>query len=48
MEMLLHRNGDLQDSAVALIIDVCNMSEVSMEGSHKTKTECTYDKFYSS
>jgi hypothetical protein len=34
MGMLLRSNGDLQASAVALVIDVCNMWEVSMEGSH--------------
>jgi hypothetical protein len=34
MEMLLHSNGDLQDSTVALVIDVRNMWEVFMEGSH--------------
>jgi hypothetical protein len=33
MEML-HSNGDLQISTVALIIDVRNMWEVSMEGFH--------------
>jgi hypothetical protein len=33
-EMLLHSNGDLQDSTVELVIDVRNMWEVSMKGSH--------------
>jgi hypothetical protein len=34
MEMLLHNNGNLQDSTVAFVIDARNMWEVSMEGSH--------------
>jgi hypothetical protein len=37
MELLLHSNGHLQISTVALVhwsIDVRNMWEVSMEGSH--------------
>jgi hypothetical protein len=34
MEMLLHSNGDLQDSSVALVTDIRNVWEVSMEGSH--------------
>jgi hypothetical protein len=34
MGILLHSNGHLQDSTVALIIDVHNMWEVSMEGPH--------------
>jgi hypothetical protein len=34
MEMLLHNKGDLQDSTVALVINVRNMWEVSTEGSH--------------
>jgi hypothetical protein len=33
MKMLLHSNGDLQDSTVALAIDVRKF-EVSMEGYH--------------
>jgi hypothetical protein len=32
--MPLHSSGHLQDSTVALVIDVHNMWEVSMEGSH--------------
>jgi hypothetical protein len=37
MEILLHSNGDLQDSTVALVIDVRNVWEVSMEGSQTHK-----------
>jgi hypothetical protein len=35
MDMLLHSNEHLQISTVALFIDVRNMWEVSMEGSHR-------------
>jgi hypothetical protein len=34
MEVLLHSDGDLQDSTVALVIYVRNMWGVFMEGSH--------------
>jgi hypothetical protein len=34
MEMLLHSNGHLQGSTVALVMDVRNMWEFSKEGSH--------------
>jgi hypothetical protein len=37
MEMLLHSNGDLQYNTVALVMDVRNMWEVSIEGSHNSK-----------
>jgi hypothetical protein len=40
MEMLLHSNGNLQDSTIAFVIDVRTMWEVSMEGSQKLKLSC--------
>jgi hypothetical protein len=35
-KMLLHSNGDLQISTDAMVMDVRNMWEVSMEGSHRS------------
>jgi hypothetical protein len=39
VHLLLHSNGDLQDSAVALVIDVRNMWEVSLESFHNNNDE---------
>jgi hypothetical protein len=46
MEMLLRFNGDLQDSTVALVINIRNMCEVSMEGSYTFLKDFVQTPFY--